>query len=152
MKVVIYTDGACSGNPGPAGWAAILKYGEAERIVQGGSRCATNNQAELYACIESLKSLKKPCQVDLYSDSAYIVNAFLQDWFSKWIKNDWRNSRDDPIKNKDLWLELLHLVGHPEFGPGIHQVSFHKVKGHAGVELNERCDALAGAERDFYKN
>jgi ribonuclease HI len=149
--VEIYTDGACSGNPGPGGWAAVLRFGGEEREISGGCSLTTNNRAELQACIEALKLLKRPCQVIVYSDSAYLVNAFKDDWIATWYKREWRNSKDDHIKNKDLWLELLALVGHPNFGKGRHRVEFRHVAGHAGIALNERCDALACAERDIYK-
>lgn len=151
MIVEIYTDGACSGNPGPGGWAAVLRWGDEEREISGGEDTTTNNRVELLACIEALKYLKRPCQAVVYSDSAYLVNAFNDDWIAKWVKRDWRNSKDDEVKNKDLWLELITLVGHPDFGPGRHKVEFCHVAGHAGIELNERCDELAGIERDARK-
>ena len=120
-KVIIYTDGACSGNPGPGGWGSILMMGE-------------NRKA--------LKLLKRPCKVDLYSDSAYVVNAFLQNWILGWIKNGWKNSSKEEVKNKELWQELFSLTK-------IHDVTFHKVKGHADNEYNNRCDELA---RNAIKN
>ncbi len=135
-KVTIYTDGACSGNPGPGGWGAILMSGENLKEISGGKKDTTNNIMELTAVIEALKLLKRPCQVDLYSDSAYVVNAFLQDWISSWIKNNWINSSKEEVKNKELWQELVALTE-------THYVIFHKVKGHSNNKYNNRCDELA---------
>lgn len=135
-KVIIYTDGACSGNPGPGGWGAILMYGENKREISGGKKQTTNNVMELTAVIEALKLLKFPCQVDLYSDSAYVVNAFLQHWVTNWVKNNWKTADKKEVKNKELWQELLALTK-------THNVTFHKVKGHADNEYNNRCDELA---------
>ena len=123
-KVIIYTDGACSGNPGPGGWGSILMMGENRKEISGGKKDTTNNVMELTAVIEALKLLKRPCKVDLYSDSAYVVNAFLQNWIWGWIKNSWKNSNKEEVKNKELWQELFSLTK-------IHDVTFHKVKGHA---------------------
>ena len=134
--VTIYTDGACSGNPGPGGWGAILMSGENSKEISGGKKDTTNNVMELTAVIEALKLLKRPCQVDLYSDSAYVVNAFLQDWISSWIKNNWINSSKEEVKNKELWQELVALTE-------THYVIFHKVKGHSNNKYNNRCDELA---------
>lgn len=135
-EVIIYTDGACSGNPGPGGWGSILMMGENKREISGGKKDTTNNVMELTAVIEALKLLKRPCKVDLYSDSAYVVNAFLQNWILGWIENGWKNSSKEEVKNKELWQELLSLAK-------IHDVTFHKVKGHADNEYNNRCDELA---------
>ena len=135
-EVTIYTDGACSGNPGPGGWGAILMLGENKREISGGKKNTTNNVMELTAVIEALKLLKRPCKVDLYSDSAYVVNAFLQDWISGWIKKGWKNSSKEDVKNKELWQELISLTK-------VHKVVFHKVKGHSDNEFNNRCDELA---------
>ena len=135
-KVIIYTDGACSGNPGPGGWGSILMMGENKKEISGGKKDTTNNVMELTAVIEALKLLKRPCKVDLYSDSAYVVNAFLQNWILGWIKNGWKNSSKEEVKNKELWQELFSLTK-------IHDVTFHKVKGHADNEYNNRCDELA---------
>ena len=135
-KVIIYTDGACSGNPGPGGWGAILIYNDSKKELSGGNSNTTNNIMEMTAVIEALKILKRPCEVDLYSDSAYVVNAFLQNWVKNWIKNNWKTSDKKDVKNKELWLELIELTK-------IHKVTFHKVKGHADNDLNNRCDALA---------
>lgn len=141
-KVIIYTDGACSGNPGPGGWGSILMMGENRKEISGGKKDTTNNVMELTAVIEALKLLKRPCKVDLYSDSAYVVNAFLQKWILGWIKNGWKNSSKEEVKNKELWQELFSLTK-------IHDVTFHKVKGHADNEYNNRCDELA---RNAIKN
>lgn len=137
MYVVdIYTDGACSGNPGPGGWGAILMYGEHRKELSGGEKQTTNNRMELMAVICALKALKKPCKVNLYSDSAYVVNAFNQNWIIGWQRNGWKNSAKVPVANIDLWQELLSLTN-------THVVSFIKVKGHADNEFNNRCDELA---------
>ena len=138
-EVTIYTDGACSGNPGPGGWAAILMAGGAKKEMSGGERDTTNNRIELMAVIEGLKALKRPCKVDIYSDSAYVVNAFEQNWIGKWVKNGWKNSAKAEVANSDLWKELINLTA-------MHNVTFHKVKGHADNEFNNRCDELAVRE------
>ena len=138
-KVVIYTDGACSGNPGPGGWGAILMYKGIKKEISGGNKQTTNNIMELTAVIEGLKMLKFPCEVDLYSDSAYVVNAFEQKWIFGWLKNNWKTAGKDPVKNKELWQELYSLTK-------IHTVNFIKVKGHSDNEFNNRCDELARAE------
>ena len=135
-KITIYTDGACSGNPGPGGWGAILMYQGNKKEISGGKKNTTNNEMELTAVIEALKMLKFPCQVDLYSDSAYVVNAFLQNWIGNWIKNNWKTSSKEPVKNQELWKELYELTKS-------HQVKFIKVKGHSDNEFNNRCDELA---------
>lgn len=138
-KVTIYTDGACSGNPGPGGWGAILMYKDAKKEISGGVLDTTNNIMEITAVIEALKSLKFPCNVELYSDSAYVVNAFKENWIDGWLKNNWKTSGKKPVKNKELWQELLKLLE-------IHTVEFIKVKGHADNEYNNRCDELARNE------
>ncbi len=138
-EVTIYTDGACSGNPGPGGWAAILMAGGAKKEMSGGERDTTNNRMELMAVIEGLKALKRPCKVDIYSDSAYVVNAFEQNWIGKWVKNGWKNSAKAEVANSDLWKDLINLTS-------MHNVTFHKVKGHADNEFNNRCDELAVRE------
>ena len=142
-EITIYTDGACSGNPGPGGWGEILMFGDTKKEISGGLDNTTNNVMELTAVIESLKMLKRPCRVDLYSDSAYVVNAFLQKWIYGWIKKNWKTAGNDPVKNKELWQELYGLTK-------IHDVTFHKVKGHADNEFNNRCDELARMERDKF--
>jgi ribonuclease HI len=136
--VTIYTDGACSGNPGPGGWGAILIYGEARKELSGFEPMTTNNRMEILAAIEALRALKAPCRVRLYSDSAYLVNAFRQNWLQNWQRNGWVNSKKDPVENQDLWRELL-AVARP------HQVEWIKVKGHADNPYNNRCDELARA-------
>lgn len=135
-EVTIYTDGACSGNPGPGGWGAMLLYKGNKKEISGGKENTTNNVMELTAVIEGLKLLKFPCKVKLYSDSAYVVNAFIQKWIYGWIKNGWKNSSKEPVKNKELWQELYELTK-------THEVEFIKVKGHADNEYNNRCDELA---------
>ncbi len=135
-EVTIYTDGACSGNPGPGGWGTILMYNENKKEISGGKDNTTNNVMELTAVIEGLKLLKFPCKVKLYSDSAYVVNAFNQKWIYGWLKNGWKNASKEPVKNKELWQELYELTK-------IHEVEFIKVKGHADNEYNNRCDELA---------
>jgi len=135
-EVIIYTDGACSGNPGPGGWGSILMYKENIKEISGGKENTTNNVMELTAVIEGLKLLKFPCRVKLYSDSAYVVNAFTQKWIYAWLKNGWKNSSKEPVKNKELWQELYDLTK-------VHEVEFIKVKGHADNEYNNRCDELA---------
>ncbi len=138
-EVILYTDGACSGNPGPGGYAAILKYGRAEKSVSGGEAVTTNNRMEITAVIAGLKALKEQCSVVVYSDSAYVVNAFALGWVKGWISNAWRTADNKPVKNAELWQELIELCGY-------HLVRFEKVKGHADDEYNNRCDALARAE------
>ena len=137
-KVTLYTDGACSGNPGKGGWGAVLIYGKIEKEMSGVAEVTTNNQMELTAVIEGLKALKEPCEVLVYSDSAYVVNAFNQNWIEGWVQNNWRNSKKDPVANRELWEELIALTDK-------HKVTFNKVKGHAGDIYNEKCDALATA-------
>lgn len=134
--VDIYTDGACSGNPGDGGWAAILFYRNFRREVSGAERDTTNNRMELMAVIKGLGMLKEPCEVTVYSDSQYCVDAFLQGWVYGWQRNGWRTASRDEVKNMDLWKELLSAM-RP------HKVTFVKVKGHADNEHNNRCDALA---------
>ncbi len=135
-KVIIYTDGACSGNPGPGGWGAILMCDNVKKEISGGKESTTNNVMEITAVIEGLKLLKYPCDVKLYSDSAYVVNAFNQKWIDGWKKNGWKNSSKEEVKNKELWQELDKLTN-------IHNVKFIKVKGHSDNEFNNRCDELA---------
>ena len=135
-KVVIYTDGACSGNPGPGGWGAVLMYNDIKKEISGGKRDTTNNIMELTAVVEALKMLKYPCEVDLYSDSSYVVNAFDKGWINNWMQNNWKTSSKDSVKNKEIWEELHSLTQ-------IHKVKFIKVKGHSDNEYNNRCDELA---------
>jgi len=138
-KVIIYTDGACSGNPGPGGWGAVLMYNDNKKEISGYSENTTNNIMEITAVIEALKLLKFECEVEIYSDSAYVVNAYKQKWIENWKKNNWRTSGKEPVKNKELWQELDSLVN-------MHKVKFIKVKGHADNEWNNRCDELATGE------
>ncbi len=143
-KVTIYTDGACSGNPGPGGWGAILKAGEAERELSGGEEETTNNRMELTAVIESLNALKRPCEVELYTDSQYVANAINLGWLENWKKRGWKR-KDGKLLNPELWQKLDSLLE-------THKVTFHWVKGHADNEYNNRCDALAVKERDKFRN
>ena len=135
-KVIIYTDGACSGNPGPGGWGAILMYKGTKKEISGEKKDTTNNIMELTAALEGLKLLKFPCEVDLYSDSAYLVNGLSQGWTYNWQKNNWQTSSKEPVKNKEIWQEIYSLTK-------IHKVKFIKVKGHSDNEYNNRCDELA---------
>ena len=135
-NIILYTDGACSGNPGPGGWGAVLIFNGIEKELSGANPNTTNNVMEITAVIEGLKALKRPCNVDIYSDSAYVVNCFEKNWINNWIKNNWVNSKKEPVKNKELWLELYNLTK-------IHKVTFNKVKGHSNVKYNNRCDELA---------
>ena len=138
-KVIIYTDGACSGNPGPGGWGSILMYKENTKEISGGEKNTTNNIMELTAVIQGLKMLKFHCEVELYSDSAYVVNAFEQKWIYGWIKKNWKTASGDKVKNKELWQELYSLSQ-------IHTIKFIKVKGHADNEYNNLCDKTARGE------
>ena len=133
---MLYTDGACSGNPGPGGYGAILIYKGIEKEISGGEINTTNNKMEIMAVIKGLEMLKSPCQVTVYSDSAYVVNAFLQGWIYNWVKNDWNTASKEPVKNKEIWQELYSLTK-------VHKVNFMKVKGHSDNEFNNRCDELA---------
>ena len=139
MKHVdIFTDGACSGNPGPGGFGVILRFGAAEKELSGGEPVTTNNRMELLAAITGLRALKEPCDVTLYSDSQYLVNGMTKGWAVKWKANGWKRSNKEPAINPELWDELLTLCAH-------HQVHFEWVRGHAGHPENERCDQLAVA-------
>ena len=135
-KVIIYTDGACSGNPGPGGWGAILMYNGNKKEISGAKNNTTNNVMELTAALEGLKMLKFQCEVELYSDSAYLVNSFSQGWIYNWKKNNWKTASKEPVKNKEIWEEIYNLTQ-------IHKVKFIKVKGHADNEFNNRCDEMA---------
>ncbi|MCL6614223.1 MAG: ribonuclease HI [Firmicutes bacterium] len=137
-EVEIYTDGACLGNPGPGGWAAILRFGGHEKELSGFEPATTNQRMELTAALRALQALKYPCRVRLHSDSAYLINAFRQDWLGRWERNGWINVRKEPVENQDLWRELLRQSR-------IHRIEWVKVRGHADDETNERCDALARA-------
>lgn len=145
-NVTLYTDGACSGNPGLGGYGGILIYGEHEREYYGSEPSTTNNRMEIMAVIVGLKRLKYPCSVDVYSDSAYTVNAFLEGWIYGWKKNGWKKADGKAVLNVDLWQELYDLTK-------VHEVRFHKVAGHADNPLNNRCDELArGAITELRKN
>ncbi len=135
-KVILYTDGACSGNPGVGGWGAVLMYGSAEKRISGADGATTNNRMEMTAVIEGLKCLKEPCEVEVYSDSAYTVNAFENGWIYGWQKNGFKKADNKPVLNVDLWEQLIKLTH-------IHKVRFIKVKGHADNEYNNLCDKLA---------
>ncbi len=142
-NVTLYTDGACSGNPGMGGYGSILIYNGVEKVISGGEENTTNNRMELMAVISGLEAIKMGCKVEVYSDSAYVVNAFLQGWLEKWVNNGWRTSKGD-VQNQDLWQRLLELLQK-------HNVEWHKVKGHADNEYNNRCDALARGEIEKIK-
>lgn len=135
-EVTIYTDGACSGNPGPGGWGAILMCEGVQKEISGAKKDTTNNIMEITAVLEALKLLKVECNVKVYSDSAYVVNAFNQGWIYNWRKNNWRTAGKDPVKNQELWVKLYELTQK-------HKVEFIKVKGHSDNEFNNRCDFLA---------
>lgn len=146
MKTVkIYTDGACSGNPGVGGYCAILIYNGVEKIVSGYEENTTNNRMELKAVIEGLKCLKFKCLVNVYSDSQYVIDAFNKNWITGWLVNGWRNSNKKDVKNSDLWQELVELTN-------MHQVNFIKVKGHSDNEYNNRCDKIAVDEYKKHQN
>lgn len=142
-EVIIYTDGACSCNPGPGGWGAVLMFKEYQKQISGFENNTTNNRMEMLAVINALKLLKEPCKVDLYSDSAYVVNAFLQNWVDDWQEKNWRTSGKKEVKNIELWKELLDLCK-------THEITWHKVKGHADNEFNNLCDKLARGEVDKF--
>ena len=137
--VILYTDGACSGNPGHGGWGAVLIYGEHRVEMSGYDPETTNNRMEMTAPIMALKRLNQPCEVDRYSDSAYLVNAFNQNWLAGWQSHNWIKSDKKPVLNRDLWEQLLELAR-------VHQIRWHKVKGHSTNEINNRCDELATGE------
>ena len=137
-EIDIYTDGACSGNPGPGGWGVVLIYQENKKELSGYQPETTNNRMELFAAIQGLSALKESCAVNLYSDSSYLVNAFEKHWIEKWQRNGWKTSTKSPVENQDLWkLLLIHVRKH--------QVRFIKVKGHSDNQYNNRCDEMAVA-------
>ena len=142
-KVTLYTDGACSGNPGPGGYGAVLIYNGVEKEISGGQKDTTNNQMEMMAVIKGLEMLKEPCEVKVYSDSAYVVNSIQKGWIYSWKKNNWKKADKSKVKNIDLWERLLSQLE-------IHKVEFLKVKGHADDELNNRFDRLAVAAREKF--
>ncbi len=135
-KIIIYTDGACSFNPGPGGWAAVLKYKGAEKQISGFEKETTNNRMELRAVLEALKALKEPCSVIVHTDSAYIYNAFTKGWIYNWQNNGWKTTAKKPVENQDLWKEILQLTK-------THKVTWKKVKGHSDDKYNNICDELA---------
>ena len=141
--VVIHTDGACSGNPGPGGWGAVLQYNGHVKELKGGLAETTNNQMELTAAIEALNALKRPCKIDLYTDSQYVRNG-IQSWLFNWKKNGWRTADKKPVKNMELWQALDAAVQR-------HAITWHWVKGHAGDALNERADRLANEGMEPFK-
>lgn len=143
-QVEIFTDGACSGNPGPGGWGAILRYNGVEKELSGGEKNTTNNRMELSAVIFALKALKMPCEVTVTTDSKYVYESITKGWVYSWQKNGWRKADKKPALNVDLWTELLELLSK-------HQVTFNWVKGHNEHPENERCDRLAVAECEKYK-
>ena len=146
MKTVtVHTDGACSGNPGPGGWAAILRFGAHEKVLRGGERETTNNRMELMGVIAALEALREPCVVELYSDSKYVIDALEKGWARQWRRNNWQR-KTGPALNPDLWERLLTLCE-------THEMRLHWVKGHAENELNNRCDEIAVMEaRAFARN
>jgi ribonuclease HI len=142
--VVIYTDGACKGNPGPGGWGALLQYGRRERELFGGESRTTNNRMELIAVIRALESLKRTATVEIYTDSQYVKNG-IETWINTWKRNGWKTSDRKPVKNADLWAELDRLVHE-------HDITWHWVKGHADTEGNQRADALANRGVDAVRS
>jgi ribonuclease HI len=135
-NVIIYTDGSCSGNPGPGGWAAVLIYGTHKKEFSGAEAQTTNNRMELRAAVEALSQLKEPCKVELHTDSAYMQKAFTEGWIQKWMRNGWRTAARKPVENQDLWKPLVALTEK-------HDVQWKKVKGHSDNELNNLVDELA---------
>lgn len=137
MKLVhAFTDGSCLGNPGPGGWAAILRFGVAEKVLTGGVVHTTNNRMEIMAALAALEALKEPCKIILFSDSRYLCDAVTKNWISSWNKNDWKTASRKPVKNRDLWERLVPQLAR-------HDVTFHWLEGHAGHPQNERADTLA---------
>lgn len=142
-KVTIYTDGACSYNPGPGGFGAVLVYNNIKKEISGFDKKTTNNRMELSAVITALECLKESCEIDLFTDSKYVADAFNKNWISNWKKNGWKTSAKKDVENQDLWKRLIELVSK-------HKITWLWVKGHNNNELNERCDKLARAEIDRY--
>lgn len=142
-KVIIYTDGACSVNPGPGGWGCVLIYNGVEKEFSGFEDNTTNNRMEMRAVIEALSRLKEHCEVDLYSDSAYVINAFKQKWVVNWVANNWHTADKKPVKNDDLWRKILEFCEQ-------HKIHWHKVKGHSTDKYNNICDSLARGEVDRF--
>lgn len=144
-KVDVFTDGACSGNPGPGGWGVILKYQDTTKELSGGDFITTNNKMEMTAVIKGLQALKEPCEVTLYTDSQYIVNSINKNWLWTWQLHNWKKSNGESVKNVDLWEEIISLIH-------THDVKFVWVKGHNGHPENERCDRLATSQRNLFSN
>lgn len=142
-KVNLYSDGACSGNPGPGGYGAILEYNGTEREISGGEKDTTNNRMELMGVIAGLEALKEPCEVTVTTDSKYVADAFNKNWILSWQKKGWKKADGKPVLNKELWIRLLQAMER-------HKVTFVHIKGHAGHEYNERCDKIAVRERDNF--
>jgi len=142
-QIEIHTDGACSGNPGPGGWAALLLYGSSEKELSGGEPLTTNNRMELMAAIRALESLKKPCHIALFTDSQYVQKG-ITEWLPGWLRKGWKNAKGEPVKNQDLWQRLQAAAGQ-------HRIDWQWVKGHAGHAQNERVDALARRAAESYK-
>lgn len=141
-KVQIYTDGACSGNPGPGGWGAVLIYNGIEKELKGNAKETTNNRMELFAALAALRALKVGCEVELFSDSAYLVDSFNKNWVVSWKRKGWKNADKKEVKNQDLWKALLIELER-------HKVTFIKVKGHSDNEYNNRCDKMATSQIDL---
>lgn len=142
-EIQIFSDGACSGNPGPGGWGAILRYKDVEKELSGGEPETTNNRMELMGVIAALESLKEPCQVKVFTDSQYIAKAFTENWLANWQKNGWKTAGKKAVKNRELWERLLAQAV-------IHKLEWQWIRGHAGHPENERCDQLAVAARDRF--
>lgn len=144
-KIEMFTDGACSGNPGPGGWGTILRYNGVEKELSGGNSDTTNNRMEMMAVISGLKALKEPCEINLYTDSKYVCDSVTKGWVYSWQKNNWRKADKKPALNVDLWIEMLVLLD-------THKVTFHWLKGHNGHPENERCDKLAVMQSEKYSS
>ena len=144
-KVLIYTDGACSNNPGPGGWGAVLLYKEYKKELSGFCESTTNNRMEIVAVMRAVQALKEPCELEIYTDSAYVVNAFNNGWLYNWQRNGWKTAAKKPVENIELWQELLSLLSR-------HNYRIVKVKGHSDNELNNRCDYLATQAIKTHKN
>lgn len=143
-EISIYTDGACSGNPGPGGWGAVLIYKDNIKEISGFVNDTTNNRMEIFAIIKAFSALKQHCKVDVYSDSAYVINSFNKGWIRNWESNNWKKSDKKAVENQDLWRQLLLYVKK-------HEVNWHKVKGHSDNDFNNRCDKLATDHIKYYK-
>ncbi|RMD47429.1 MAG: ribonuclease HI [Aquificota bacterium] len=143
-KVEIFADGSSLGNPGAGGWCAILRYNKHEKVLKGGKKLTTNNEMELKAVLEALKRLKQPCEVDLYTDSKYVVNG-IREWIKNWVKNNWKTSSKKEVSHKDMWQEIYKLMQ-------IHKINPIWVKGHSGHKENEMCDKIAKEEAKHFMN